>query len=635
MKISFILRRLQKMSLLEILYRCRKIGKGIVEKIYYQQHPVKLQGALNSKIIINIPEIPSKIIKRKADDTLSNIVNIFNREYKFQSSEWDFHRDPETGKKLPWFVWGKSIDYHDSEKVGNIKCLWELNRFTYIFPLVYQFKQKGEIKYLDKIKSLILTWEKQNPFLKGINWCSSLEAAIRVINWSFLLSSLRGFFDDSMSNRIQLLIYQHVWFIRRNLSLFSSANNHLIGELIGIYIGSVVLPTSRKAKKWKEYSYKKLIKQLHLQFYADGMNKEQAFYYQHSVIDLYLIMMSFATKYGDPILPFEKVVRKSLSALYSVSYDDKNVPQVGDADDAVTLDMGQKEIGVYYSLFSTMKSLWGNSRVIEEENGDIKTEFYSLNIGRINSYKRVRKNILFEKAGYCVLRDRLNKTFLLFCCGPLGYRSIAAHGHADANSFFLSVKNKPVFIDTGTYAYHDLPEWRNYFRSTRAHNSLTINGLSQSEMLGAFMWGKKAHTKISVFDQNRVNGRHDGFSSWNERVWHEREIRIKENGNIEYEIADKISGSKQKRVDLFFHVSPEFHTIEEFGNKLRISSLNVHVFLEFEPWLNYSIIKGQIDPVCGWYSNSFYQKEEISTIILNGITKNDQTIITKVIIETE
>jgi hypothetical protein len=49
-----------------------------------------------------------------------------------------------------------------------------------------------------------------------------------------------------------------------------------------------------------------------------------------------------------------------------------------------------------------------------------------------------------------------------------------------------------VIVDPGTYCYHREPRWRNHFRSTAAHNTVVLDGADQSEMLGPFMWGRRA-----------------------------------------------------------------------------------------------------------------------------------------------
>ncbi|TIQ17227.1 heparinase II/III-family protein, partial [Mesorhizobium sp.] len=75
---------------------------------------------------------------------------------------------------------------------------------------------------------------------------------------------------------------------------------------------------------------------------------------------------------------------------------------------------------------------------------------------------------------------------------PLGYLSIAAHGHADALSLTLCVDGEPVLVDPGTWLYGSGGVWRDWFRSTPAHNTLNIEGKSQSIIAGTFNWSHKA-----------------------------------------------------------------------------------------------------------------------------------------------
>src|SRR5690606_5147679 len=105
----------------------------------------------------------------------------------------------------------------------------------------------------------------------------------------------------------------------------------------------------------------------------------------------------------------------------------------------------------------------------------------------------------FVDAGLYILARERRTPRELFCvmdAGPLGYLSIAAHGHADAFAFTLSVGGQPVIVDPGTYSYFLEPEGREYFRSTKAHNTITIDGQSQSVPGGPFLWSHKANTRV-------------------------------------------------------------------------------------------------------------------------------------------
>ena len=41
----------------------------------------------------------------------------------------------------------------------------------------------------------------------------------------------------------------------------------------------------------------------------------------------------------------------------------------------------------------------------------------------------------------------------------------------------------PFLVDPGTYAYHTHAEWRKYFVSTLAHNTVTINNADQASIV--------------------------------------------------------------------------------------------------------------------------------------------------------
>ena len=78
---------------------------------------------------------------------------------------------------------------------------------------------------------------------------------------------------------------------------------------------------------------------------------------------------------------------------------------------------------------------------------------------------------------------------LTFDHGPVGYLSIAAHGHADTLAVWLSIGNQPVFVDAGTYRYHSRRALRDAFRDTAVHNTLTLRGLASSRPSGPVQLG--------------------------------------------------------------------------------------------------------------------------------------------------
>ena len=67
--------------------------------------------------------------------------------------------------------------------------------------------------------------------------------------------------------------------------------------------------------------------------------------------------------------------------------------------------------------------------------------------------------------------------------GPLGAGS-GGHGHADALSICVSDNDGPVLVDSGTFEYVGNGPARDQYRGTSAHNTVTMDGASQSEPRG-------------------------------------------------------------------------------------------------------------------------------------------------------
>ena len=141
------------------------------------------------------------------------------------------------------------------------------------------------------------------------------------------------------------------------------------------------------------------------------------------------------------------------------------------------------------------------------------------------------RDMQFSESGYYLLGTAFetpDEVRLLVDSGSLGYLSIAAHGHADALSFVLSIGDREILVDPGTYAYHTDPSWRRYFRSTLAHNTVGIDGEDQSVQAGNFMWTHHAQARCIEFEtgteRQRFVGEHYGYQRLADPVAHRREI---------------------------------------------------------------------------------------------------------------
>jgi uncharacterized heparinase superfamily protein len=99
--------------------------------------------------------------------------------------------------------------------------------------------------------------------------------------------------------------------------------------------------------------------------------------------------------------------------------------------------------------------------------------------------------------------------------GPLGYREIAAHGHADALAFTLSLGGEEFLVDPGTYAYHTQPEWRAYFAAPPPTTPCASTAVDQSSRAAASCGCARRRSQCTAWmasdERDFFEGRHDGY----------------------------------------------------------------------------------------------------------------------------
>ncbi len=635
MKTTFLINRLRRMSVPEILYRVQRKLASELEKRnlvsgYSEDRPTGKEG----KLFSGLPEIADSTgLIRLADSLCENKMDIFALKGFDIGTPIQYHKDYKSGKSAPADVFGKSIDYRDDAAIGDIKYIWELNRHLFLVPLALAYKITGDAKYLKKLEYYLSEWLEQNKFMRGVNWASSLELGIRLINWTLCWHLAGEAVNAGLKAQWLKSIYRHCWFIHRNYSLFSSANNHLIGEAAGMFIACCALPEFSKTAKWRKRAYGILVRESRKQNHGDGVNKEQALSYQQFVLD-FLVAAGLSGKANSIEFPKEYwfVVEKMLVYLLTIKDASGNFPQTGDEDDGYVLELTQRDYGAYGSLLNTGAYLFGREDFLQADHQkDTKTSLL-LNIGNSTiareKWKSGRLPSQFEQGGYYLLGRNFGtarEEKLIFDCGPLGYLSLAAHGHADALSFVFSAGGSPIFIDPGTYAYHTQAKWRNYFRGTAAHNTATVDGKNQSDITGSFMWGRRANAQLLAYeDMRRAVGIHDGYLALKDKVMHRREIRFDEAASS-WHLIDDFQCKGSHRVALYFQLDPHCRVKAE-GNKAVIDFGKGTCSLVLDQGMQLTVHRGETDPISGWYSPSYDVLHETYVLKLEGMISGSMQI---------
>jgi len=589
-----------------------------------------------------------------ADNIIAGKLTIFSLQYQFDDFP-DWNKDPKTGISAP-LIYGKTMNYRDETIVGDIKYLWEPSRHLHFPALAIAYQKSGNIKYLKCLSQHARSWIDQCPYLLGPHWISSLELGIRLINWgltwNILGKSLNDLFNLPNGKKLQedwlKVIYQHMLFIDGHYSRHSSANNHLIGEAAGVYISSMFWPLDKHITKLGIKAKTVLEKEADKQNFSDGVNKEQAISYQQFVLDFLLLPYLVGIKYNDEFSrQYSSIIENMMSYLASLLDINGNIPMIGDADDGYVfrLDYAADHCP-YKSLLATGSALFYRTDFKNRTNSFDNRSWLLLGDKGLVNYQSLNSNpsknneqipqIKFPQGGYYLLGDNSgckNEYRMIFDIGPLGYGGIAAHGHADSLSVYLSVKGREFFIDPGTFAYHTDKKWRDYFKGTSAHNTIRIDEQDQSQSGGNFMWVKKAKSELVKWTDNEnqigVSGKHNGYQSIVNSVVHQRNITLNKTDTM-YIIIDEIICKNAHKVEQFWHLSEECDIQEKGNNTFSIHNNDVTIQLEIDNKFKITIEKGNNVKPVGWVSRAFDLKVPSYTIIGTTQIKKSQNFETKV-----
>jgi hypothetical protein len=547
-----------------------------------------------------------------------------------QPPRWN--RDPKTGIEAP-LVHGKSLDCSDPDVVGDITYLWQLNRHHHLVTLAQAYALTGKRKYFATLAEHLESWFVACPYGMGPNWASAPEAAIRLVNWAIAWQLLGPaiLHEQHLELRARWLrsVYQHAEFVRRWLSLHSSASA-LIGEAAGLFIAGLTWPHWPKSATWATTGKAILEREALARNAADGVNRAQSVSCHQFVLERQLLCLLAGKANGQWFsADYESRLEAMLDYLASIMDAGGNVPQLGDACDGYVTRLSVEEGCPYRSLLATGAILFRRGDFKLKAGGlDDKTRWLlgakaDALCRELDAEKtRLPLRQTFAEGGYYVLGcefDTPNEIRLVADAGPLGESPAAVHGHADALSFTLSVGGHEFLVDPGTYVYHSRERWRQYFRGTSAHNTLSVDGVDQSVQVGSSLWLKKANAGCSLWlsspQKDSFEGWHDGYTRLGDPVKHRRLIELDKVAR-RLVIEDTLEMSEDHEVELFFHCH-EASALEAAANGfvIRRGERSISLLLPQADQARTVVHRGSVSPIAGWVSRSFDSREPADTIV--------------------
>src|SRR5262245_37160890 len=452
----------------------------------------------------------------------------------------DWHLDPVSGARAPLSHWSK-LRPLDQKGEGDSEVIWELNRHAHFVTLGQAYWLTGENRFAEGFVDQVSAWIDNNPLGMGLNWASGQEAAFRSIAWLWALSlcvDSRDVTPDFFARLLKSLI-EHGRHIEKYLSYYASPNTRLTGEALGLFYLGLALPELDRAKRWRNLGLQIMLDQAQKQILPDGVHFGQSTYYHRYTTDFYSHLFAL-TRANDVMIDRELEImlwhklEAMLDHLMWITRPDGSSPLLSDDDGGRLIKLAARAANDFRDTLAIGAAILkrGDWKYVA---GDAPAEMLWL-IGPegVDCYDRLRAEAPceisrgFRSSGYFVMRDgwRRDSSFVLIDCGPHGAERGCGHAHSDALSIEFASGGVTWLVDPGTFVYVADPKTRDEFRSTAAHNTVTVDDQPQSVASTPFSWRTAAKCRLHEFVEHDgaifFQGSHDGYERLRDPVTHTR-----------------------------------------------------------------------------------------------------------------
>lgn len=644
MSIYWYLNRLRRMTPQEVSWRLRdEVVKRRWRALKGEGAPVRVAAptfvfAPVDATTLDLDPAAARELVAAAERIVAGRIRLFERDMPLPRTAIDWFTDPDSGRVAPGDAYTFDTDARDPAVVGNLT--FTPSRLIHVTLLAAAYALTGRAAFAELAALQLQSWWLANPFLTGIHWSAGIECGLRLTAFAWtrrLLAAWPGvtdLFENSSLARGQ--IYRHQFYLGGLRSYGSSANNHLIAEYLGLYVGGCAFPWFAESQRWREIGRGGLEREARLQVFPDGFGRELASEYNGFTMELLMVAAFEGLLAGQPLsAEFHHTIARMADA-WAASLDvGLRPPRQGDTDDAYALLLdppGRLRRAV--RLLGEAAALVGAApwwpRTPRDFGSAIFKEVRRRHPAPIAPFPRApRRPNLFPDAGIAFLRDLDGRADELWCrCdhGPHGYLAIAGHAHADALSIEVRHAGVDLLVDPGTYCYLTDPVARRYFRSTIAHNTLEIGGKDQASYGGSFLWLDAPNAEATLLDGlddgpvARWQATHDGYAKEPGEPVHRRTVTL-DRAARRIDIADVIVGQGSFDVRLAFHLGPavEAHADGDgFALAWQAHGRRYTGRLTLPTALGWQVHRGATDPMLGWYSSAFNEKEPSTSLIGSG-----------------
>ena len=402
----------------------------------------------------------------------------------------------------------------------NESVLWNytLQYFEWSIPIAIQYIRTNDNSWIELYKRLFINWTKENS---EYTW-RPYPVSLRIRNLLISVEIIGTALENEFLCLFYSVIYQQYDYLKSHLEKQLLAN-HYLENLITLVICSNLFD---ECKKHEIYCWE-LLKELKEEILADGMHFELSPMYHKIVLeDLIRVYISERGCSSDFLAKIRQYIIQMTCAMLSLENGFKRTPHFNDSANNIAKTKGQ--------LAGAVRSL-----IDDVEFNDAEREF--------------------KYAGYYKFYDNINgkRISVIYDAGIPGPSYNPGHAHNDCLSFELAIDGIPLFVNCGTATYVG-GVLRDFFRSTEAHNTISINGTEQSQCWSRHRVARRGSGRALSVRPNGVDSiikDYKGNVAKRNLELHGKMIKIRE----------KAIGNNSACMYSYLHISPEFDLVENDG----------------------------------------------------------------------
>ncbi|MEA2571413.1 MAG: hypothetical protein QOI24_3414 [Acidobacteriota bacterium] len=359
---------------------------------------------------------------------------------------------------------------------------------------------------VETFRRLVRSWLRENATMTGDGW-HPYTVSLRIVNWCRALDAFT--LADEFRDDLARAIYGQARFLFANLE-HDVRGNHLLENLRAL-IRSGVMFEGGEAARWLRDGLRMLEREVAEQVLADGGHFERT-------------------------PSYHVVVLRDLVEIAELLRANREVPRW--LDDAIA------------RMFDFLDKILGPNDRLPLFKDSTLTDVPTL------TSRAPRTSEFLAASGYAIMRD--DRVFLIADFGKPCPDYLPAHAHADMFSYELTLDGKPLVVDSGVFEY-EAGQWRDWFRSTRAHNTVEVAGENQSEVWGSFRVARRARPHnvvwLNTADASVIQGEHDGYTRLRPSAIHRRTIAHLR--GVAIVVIDEVTGSGGTRAESRIHLHPD------------------------------------------------------------------------------